>query len=236
MGGITETFGDLISSMESKRGGSVRIGTVATNAEDMLFAVHLPLKELSKIVGRAQAYKSLPSKQGAEFLQESSNFVITEVIPRMFREGDADETKWERLKPSTQKWRRANNYQPGPILIASGSLFKEVTDPSRMINEEFDNKKRVNYVSGKLNRVVISSSRLSGKNKVKFMVHNLGGPNAGWNKADGIPPRPFFPMTTSDINKKEQATLSNEFKNIAKSMQRHGEGFKIGAMFKNLLG
>jgi len=61
---------------------------------------------------------------------------VTEVVERRFdSQGATSGTPWAPLKPATVKQRLYQGFNPGPILIRSGTLFKAARDGQRTYSE-----------------------------------------------------------------------------------------------------
>jgi|GEM_PF-6152405 len=149
--------------------------------------------------------KTGTSRETRRALEEVGSYIAHEVNARMFaEEGKASTGSWEPLADSTIKWRIMKGYADGPILQASGALFRQATSDDA-INE---------IKTGRNPRVIMGGANWpsGGDDNLmeKYFTH-MGGSWTGWG-GSFIPARPFMPESPEDFTQQEEEHIKNIFK------------------------
>ena len=190
-------WGDLITSL---KGGltAFGVGRVIQKGTEELYSreyahtvITVDPTSFAAMAGRLEAYKNLPYKS-RPMLQAIGEYVVSEVVPRMFREGDGG--KWPQLSDTTNEFRERMGYGGAhPMLINTTALYDAATS----------NQAIVEVKTGANARVVLGGDKFAGSLRDKFFVH-MSGSDAGWGS---IPPRPFMPESPEDLTASEQAHI-----------------------------
>ena len=182
--------------------GQVR-RTQERTALNAAMVLALDQKQYSNFIGRDMDYINIPV--AGQFVLNRQKHVILDIIREHFESQESPSGQpWADLRESTLAWRKAQGYPSGPILQASGELYRAVQDWGR--DEDFF----TTTVVGKNSRLVIGIEDLPQGVQQKAWVHNIGGP-WGWPDASGtrtnIPARPFIPNDTGDFNAGERKRI-----------------------------
>jgi phage gpG-like protein len=139
-------------------------------------------------------------------LEEVGSYIASEVNARIFaEEGKASTSAWPGLENSTIEWRIKKGFNEGPILQASGDLYRMATSDAAINDIKTGRNPRVimggaNWPSGEPDNLM-----------EKYFVH-MGG---SWSRLFGgapIPARPFMPQGPEDFTDREENHIKNIFK------------------------
>lgn len=156
-------------------------------------------KSISKILALS---KITSDKETRSAMYEVGQFIVENVIPRMFEEQGNSEGPWQELAESTKRWRRSKGWSEDMILVASGALFDEATSENAITE----------YHGGKNPRVTVGGQNFTGgspgregNNIYKYYVHMAGG------SPSNVPARPFMPQTEDDFTEYEKEEIKEIF-------------------------
>jgi hypothetical protein len=146
--------------------------------------------------------KSLISMTPA--MQEVRRYLVEEVIPTRFEEGDAG--GWEELAESTIATRIKQGFGAGPILIKTGGLFRQVTMQNHW---KIDKTVTTGTYVGRLSLLIdkLKNSRYGGGTIPggQFLTQQYG------SKDMNIPARPHVPESTVDLYPDEMEKVKSIF-------------------------
>jgi hypothetical protein len=175
--------------------------------------VHVDPQDYKEMINTVDAFSGLGrSQEVKDALQKVGEYIVKNVIPRMFEEEANYQGMWPELAENTYRWRGAITGWTGqtynPILRFQKDLFDATRDPHRMIEE---------VVGGDNARVVIGGKKLQWKEANKFYTHMLGG-TSPWYKGGNtekrgkIAPRPFIPQDPQDFSTADNMIISEIFR------------------------